>query len=186
MAIQETLQEIKRQFEKLARREDIRQLKDKVDKLFEKMSERMDKLDSRCFDIEKGMDSIKEEIDAVKKENADLREQLRQQERRVTKVLSDQNDLEQYDRRWNLRLFNVQEKTEETADDCARTCCQIVTEGIRVPVTEEDLEAARRTGPMVAGRKRTIIARFQSRKLRDKVLADRKKLKGKRSRLTKT
>ena len=95
MAIQETLQEIKRQFEKLARREDIRQLKDKVDKLFEKMSERMDKLDSRCFDIEKGMDSIKEEIDAVKKENADLREQLRQQERRVTKVLSNHNDLEQ-------------------------------------------------------------------------------------------
>ena len=38
MAIQETLQEIKRQFETLARREDIRQLKDKVDKLFEKMS----------------------------------------------------------------------------------------------------------------------------------------------------
>ena len=185
MAIQETLQEIKRQFEKLARREDIRQLKDKVDKLFEKISERMDKLDSRCFDIEKGMDSIKEEIDAVKKENADLREQLRQQERRVTKVLSDQNDLEQYDRRWNLRLFNVQEKTEETADDCARTCCQIVTEGTGVPVTEEG-EAARQTGPVVAGRKRTIIVRFQSRKLRDKVLADRKKLKGKRSRLTKT
>ena len=89
----------------------------------------MDKLGSRCFDIEKGMDSMKEEIDAVKKENADLREQLRQQEQRVTKVLNDQNDLEQYDRRWNLRLFNVQEKTGETADDCARTCYQIVTEG---------------------------------------------------------
>ena len=35
-AIQETLREIKRQFETLARREDIRQLKDEVDKLFEK------------------------------------------------------------------------------------------------------------------------------------------------------
>ena len=69
----------------MARREDIRQLTDKVDKLFEKMSERMDKLDSRCFDIEKGMDSMKEEIDAVKKENADLREQLRPQKQRVTK-----------------------------------------------------------------------------------------------------
>ena len=72
-----------------------------------------------------------------------------------------------------LRLFNVPEKTEETPDDCARTCCQIVTEGIGVPVKEEDLEAAHRIGPVVAGRKRTNIVRFQSRKLRDKVLADR-------------
>ena len=70
-------------------------------------------------------------------------------------------------------------KTEETPDDCAGSCSQIVTEGTGVPVTEED-EAARRTGPMEAGRKRTIIVRFQSRKLRDKVLADRKKLKGKK------
>ena len=36
MAMQETLQEIKRQFETMARREDIRQLKDEVNKLFEK------------------------------------------------------------------------------------------------------------------------------------------------------
>ena len=64
----------------------------------------MDKLDLRCFDTEKGMDNMKEEIDAVRKENADLKEQLRQQKQRVTKVVSDQNDLEQYDRRWNLRL----------------------------------------------------------------------------------
>ena len=43
--------------------------------------------------------------------------------RTATKVLSDQNDLEQYDPRWNLRQFNVQETIgDETPDDCARTC----------------------------------------------------------------
>ena len=123
---------------------------------------------------------MKEEIDLVKKENADLEEQLWQQEQRVSNVLSDQNDLEQYDCRWNLRPFNVQEKMGETPDDCARTCCQIFTEGIGVLVKEEDLEAAHRIGPVVAGRKWTITVRFQSRKLQDKVLTDRKKLKGKR------
>ena len=72
------------------------------------------------------------------------------------------------------------EKTGETPDDFARTCCLIFTEGIRVPVKEEDLEAAHWTGPVVACRKWTIVVRFQSRKLPDKVLTDRKKLKGKR------
>ena len=104
MAIQETLHEIKRQFETLARWEDTRQLKDEVDKLSEKMSERMDKLDSRCFDIEKGMDSMKEEFGLMKKENADLEEQLQHQEQRVSNILSNQNDLEQYDCRWNLTV----------------------------------------------------------------------------------
>ena len=80
----------------------------------EKMSETMDKLDSRCFDIDKEMDNMKKEIDAVKKENADLKEQLRQQERRVTKVLSNQNDLEQCDRRWNLRLQRAGEDGGDT------------------------------------------------------------------------
>ena len=59
-------------------------------------------------------------------------------------------------------------------------CCLIFTEGIRLPVKEDDLEAAHRTGPVVACRKWTIVVRFQSRKLPDKVLTDRKKLKGKR------
>ena len=56
-----------RQFETLARRECIRQLKDEVDRLFEQMSETLDKLDSRCFNVEKGMDSMKVEIYALKK-----------------------------------------------------------------------------------------------------------------------
>lgn len=180
MAIHESLEEIRKQFDTLARKEDIRKLQSEVDKLFEKLNERMDRLESRCFDIETGMDRVKEEITVMKKENTDLKDQLRRQEHRVAKVLSDQNDLEQYDRRWNLRLFNVQENTGETSDDCAKMCCKIFTEGIGVPVKEEDLEAAHRTGPTVTGRTRTVIVRFQSRKLRDKVLADRKKLKGKK------
>ena len=98
---------------------------------------------------------MKEEFDLVKKENADLEEQLQHQEQRVTFSVT----------RMTLNsttavgtsLFNVQEKTGETPDDCARTCCQIFTEGIGVLVKEEDLEAAYQTGPVVAGRKWTII-----------------------------
>ena len=73
MAMQETLQEIKRQFEKMAGREYIRQLKDEVDKLFEKNEWENRQIRLKVFWHEKGMDNMKEEIDAVKKENADLK-----------------------------------------------------------------------------------------------------------------
>ena len=139
----------------------------------------MDRLESRCFDIENELDNVKKDVFSVRKENADLKDQMRQQDQRMQRVRSDLNDEEQYDRRWNLRVFNVKEPTGATAEDCGRKCCQIFTDLIGVGTTEADLEAAHRTGQHLDGRRRAIIVRFRSRKLRDKVLADRKKLKGK-------
>ena len=103
-----------------------------------------------------------------------MNEQLRRQEQRTLRVLSDQND-----QRRNLRVYNVEEKAGETADGCARKWCQIFTDLIDVPTREEGLEAAHRTGPTTTGKRRPIIVRFQSRKLKDKVLANRRNLKKK-------
>lgn len=100
-------------------------------------------------------------------------------EQLTLRVLSDQNAQQQYDRGWNLRVYNVEEKARETADDCAMKCCRILTDRISVPTTEEDLEAAHRTEPVTTGRKRPIIIRFHSKKLKDKMLANQKKLKSK-------
>ena len=105
-----------------------------------------------------------------------MKEQLRRQEQRTLRVLSDQNDQQQYDCRRNLRVYNVEEKAGETADDCARKWCQIFTDLIGVPTREEGLEAVHRTGPTTTGKRRPIIVRFQSRKLKDKVLANRRNL----------
>ena len=177
--IQTILDEIKRQFQTLATRDDIQQLKSDVDKLTSQVMLRLDKLEGRCFDAEKEIDSLKSDLTSVRKENAEMKEQLSRQEQKILSVLSDQNDQQQYDHRWNLRVYNVEEKAGETADDCAKKCCRIFTDLIGVPTTEEDLEAAHRTGPTTTGKRRPIIVRFQSRKLKDKVLANRRKLKGK-------
>ena len=108
-----------------------------------------------------------------------MKEQLRRQEQKILNILSDQNDQQQYDRRWNVRVYNMEEKAGETADDCAKKCCQIFTDLIGIPMMEEDLEAAHRTRPTMTGKRHPIIVRFQSRKLKDKVFANRRKLKGK-------
>ena len=100
--IQTTLDEIKRQFQTLATRDDIQQLKSDVDKLTSQVMLRLDKLEGRCFDAEKEIDSLKSDLTSVRKENAEMKEQLSRQERKILSVLSDQNDQQQYDRRWNL------------------------------------------------------------------------------------
>ena len=101
---------------------------------------------------------------------------MRRQEQKILNILSDQNDQQQYDRRWNVRVYNVEEKAAETADDCAKKCCRIFTDVIGIPTTEE--EAAHRTRPTMTGKRHPIIVRFLSRKLKDKVFANRRKLKG--------
>lgn len=116
---------------------------------------------------------MQSEINALKSENASLREQL-------NTVQSKQNDAEQYDRRWNVRVFNAAERQGETAADCGKRCAEIFTERLGVPTVETDIEAAHRVGTVDAAKKRPrpIIIRFHNRALRDKVLANRKRLKG--------
>ena len=45
-------------------------------------------------------------------------------------------------------------------------------------ITEEDVEVAHRVGKFKSDRKRAIIVRFASRKTKEKVMAEKKKLKG--------
>ena len=78
--IQTTLDEIKRQFQTLATRDDIQQLKSAVDKLTCQVMLRLDKLEGRCFDAGKEIDSLKSDLTSVRKENAEMKEQLSRQE----------------------------------------------------------------------------------------------------------
>ena len=113
------------------------------------------------------------EINSLKAANQSLRDQLRGVQR-------SQNDTEQYSRRLNLRIFNVKEKASETPEDCAAHCCQIFSDTVGVPTDRKDLEAIHRVGRRDPDnrRPRAIIVRFLNRSLRDKILMNRKKLKG--------
>lgn len=185
MSMEETLKAIQRSLQTMATKEDIRELRegvrceiDKVrhdfERVSESMKERCEQLESRLFDVEQNMDKVLEENKTLRKQNDELKET-------VTKTQRDLNDLEQYGRRWNLRVFNVNEKQGETAEDAVRKACKVFTELIGVPTTAEDLEACHRVGRVGDPDKkksRAILVRFKNRALRDKVLANRKKLRG--------
>jgi hypothetical protein len=181
----ETLKAIQQSLKTLATKEDIQELRDGVrgeidkvkndlEKVSESMTERCEQLESRLFDVEVKLDKVIEENKSLKKENRELKETNK-------KTQSDINDLEQYGRRWNLRLFNVTEKQGETADDAALKVCSLFTDLVGVPTTQDDLEACHRVGRVGepgSKKPRAIVVRFKNRALRDKVLANRKKLKG--------
>ncbi|KAL8576060.1 hypothetical protein ACOMHN_001410 [Nucella lapillus] len=91
----------------------------------------------------------------------------------------EQNDLQQYSRRWNLRVYRVPEQTKETACDCVDKVVKIVNEGVGVKLTQGDVEVAHRTGHQSGKQARPIIVRFFDRRKRDEILQNRRKLKNK-------
>ena len=81
---------------------------EKLDALTKRVDDSIDKFEGRLFEVEKKMDSLIEENKTLRASNAELYEKLDKQQK-------DLNDLQQYSRRRNLRVFNLKEKDNETA-----------------------------------------------------------------------
>lgn len=189
--IEETLAAMQRCMQTLSTKEDIqevrdgiRSVKDELEAMRLKIQERFKQIESRIFETEVNVDNVEKEALQLRKENLELRE-------RIEKAEAGLNDIEQYGRRWNLRVFNVKERANEKTSDTMKKVCQIFTDQVGVTTTVDDLEACHRvgaaegsvggTGGAGSSRRtftRTIVVRFKNRQLRDDVLANRKKLKG--------
>ncbi|KAL8563297.1 hypothetical protein ACOMHN_063959 [Nucella lapillus] len=89
------------------------------------------------------------------------------------------NYQEQHGRQFNVRVYGVRENQghADTVEDCVKHCPEIFTNRVGVQVSPGDIEIAHRVGKPGGAKPRPIIARFFSRRLRGRVLADRRKLK---------
>ena len=104
-----------------------------------------------------------------KKVNETATGTIKQQDRRIKQNERELNDLQQYSRRWNLRVFKVPEKEKETAADCTAKVCAIFSDKVGIPITASDIEVAHRTGQRSSTRVRPIFVRFFDRKKRNSV-----------------
>lgn len=190
MSVQDTLQSIQKTLATLATRSDIQSVRDEVkgeldkvrdelEKFAEKIEDRYEQIESRIFDVEQVVEAVEKENRVLKKENESLRESLK-------KTQSELNDLEQYGRRWNLRVFGVPEQQQE---DVLKKVMDVSGQ-VGVDITPNDVEACHRVGAVGGApasqrggrgsRPRAIIVRLKDRGIRDKILANRKDLKGKK------
>ena len=137
---------------------------------------KLDHFESRVFDVEKKIDTVLKENNNLRTENEHLKDRLFVVERGL-------NDSEQYGRRWNLRVFNVEEKPNETIKDVTEKVCAIFSDDVKVKTDASMIEACHRTGDLSKAKHekkcRPIIVRFKFRGQRDDILKNRKNLAGK-------
>ena len=124
------------------------------------------------------MDKVLEENRCLKEENDKLIQRVFQTERGL-------NDLEQYGRRSNLKIFNLPEEANETAQKTTEKVCEIITNTVGVETTIEHIEACHRlpvsSEPRRDGKPKIkpIIVRFKERRHRDEIFQNKAKCKGK-------
>lgn len=179
MAVQAALDNINERLDDLATRADVQQMKAEVKHLTDSFMEKIEKFEGRVFDIEAKTDKLEAEVKSLKKCNENLTNAIKQQDRRIKETEREQNDQQQYSRRWNLRVFRVPEREGETADDCTSKVCAIFSDKVGVPTKASEIEVAHRAGQRGGTRARPVLVRFFDRKKRDLILSSRRNLKNK-------
>ena len=84
------------------------------------------------------------------------------------------NDLEQYGRRYNIRLHGLTLSGESSTD----AVVDIIRDKLHLECTTDDIEASHPLPSRSSEKQPAVIVRFRSRKKRDEVLRSRKNLKG--------
>ena len=169
-----TLDVLSKKLDSLATEDDINQFRAEIQRVIDSLHNKVDKMESRVFDVEAENDKLRTE------NNEDLKNRIDEYDKEKRQLRRNQNDHEQYLRRWNCRVYKVPEEEGETANSCIKKCAKVFTKDIGVKVTEADTDVAHRIGPPPPkGRSRPIIVRFLSRQARDLVVSNRKNLKNK-------
>ncbi|KAL8565687.1 hypothetical protein ACOMHN_056186 [Nucella lapillus] len=174
--LQEILEDIR---SNMATKDGFRELREEMNKVTARLEVHSEQLESTLFDLRGEHDILVAEVKTLKEENKDLRNNLEQRVKEEGNMKRDMNDHEQHSRQFNVRVYGVPEVSggTETVNDCVDRCLEVFSTKIGVPVSKADIEMAHRTGKPGGPHPRPIIVRFQSRMLRSRVLADRRKLK---------
>lgn len=139
-----------------------------MDKKIENLECKVSAIEKKVTDEKFG--KLEKDVEKLKKLNYTL-------ERQVESAIDAANNVEQYGRRWLLRLHGVQQSEAEEEEDCTQKCLDIFQTKLGVSLQKQDIEAAHRLRPRTDGKPPTVIIRFTRRDQRQRVLSNRRKLK---------
>lgn len=137
-----------------------------------------EKLESMIFDLKEALEQKDNAIDILTNSNTEIWQEL-QQTNYKNIILSDKvNELEQYSRRNNIRIFGVKDKKEETIQETEYIVRETLRKYLNLNFTSNEFDICHRIGPFNASTNRAIIVRFIYRKSKVITISKRRKLKG--------
>lgn len=124
--------------------------------------------------INEEMKSKKKEIDELHERTNYIRDKIRQEAEEHEKIT---NDMEQYSRRNNIRIFGVPDDIDrQTSQQTTSQVVQLLNKHLSVSITEENIDIAHRLGKF-NGKNRPVIVKFVRRQVKNDIMQNVSKLK---------
>ena len=136
-------------------------------------------LEGELFDLHASHCNVLKEVELLRQQNSEFKETLSREIHRNDILHNTQQQLEQYTRRNNIRIFGVRDTNpKETAVETEHLVAQLCQQKLGYPLQSWEVEVAHRTGKFLPDGNRPIIVRLVSRKTRASIMAKRRQLKG--------
>ena len=172
----------------------------KIDSVDHKVSEQaktlshikktVEEVEGKVFTLENDRDKMLEELNTIKSAGNDLRSEFESLKASLKKIEKKTDENNQYSRRENIRIYGIKEeystgldgrvRSAENESDCIRKVLDIFRTKMDLDVDEADLTAVHRLGQIDPNKTessgRGMIVRFLSRRVRDSVMSERKKI----------
>ena len=155
------------------------QLQD-IQRTLRKIDERGEKLEAAIYSLQQENDKLRKQVDNLMNDKQDLKAENERVKSTMRKMKMQHNHLEQWSRKWNVRIWGLQDEERETTDNCISK----VTNFFRCELGLSDfppdrIDVAHRLGKFRETQKRAVIVRFLHLTDRTLVLQTKGRLKGK-------
>ena len=126
---------------------EIRAMSQNMDKKIDQLDKEVEEMNGKMFELCQENNQLKKEIASLKKREESLSRIASEAKHQASLADRRVNELEQYTRRNNVRVFGVPEEDKETADQCEAKVLKIFHDklGLR-NITSQDMEATHRVG----------------------------------------
>ena len=135
----------KSQFESLM--SEFEKMHTKIDQHIQKVDDRMDKIESKMMDLKNKQDKTDADLDNVNQKLEACSEKMIETEHAANLALSYAERNEQYQRNFNVRIFNLPEEANESIYDCEAKVLALFKDKLGVEVAIESIDILHRLGP---------------------------------------
>ena len=136
-------------------------------------------LEGELFEVKAVLEKTTSELNNVKTSNAILIEQMNENKYTSHVLNASQNDLEQYSRRNNIRIFGIKDQNpKESFQQTEKLVLSVLDTKLGIKVAPTDIDIAHRIGRFQRDGNRAVIVKFATRKCKYAAMSNRRKLKG--------
>ncbi|KAL8620531.1 hypothetical protein ACOMHN_066954 [Nucella lapillus] len=147
---------------------------------YKKMDYKIEKILLESFEIRKENIMLKKQIETLTRHCQDMSDEVERLEKKVKEGKEMRNNLEQYTRKDNIKIINLQgDKPKETSDETEKRVVDFLHSQLGLTtITSDHISIAHRVGPYRQSQNRPIIVKFISRKTKVSVMKNKRNLKG--------